>query len=231
MVPEINKNICAWVFDVYGTLFDLDSITSGIRQLFPPGGVDADAFSDMWRARQLQYAWLRSLTGHYTHFDQVTMDALNFTLNHFQLSGDLWRDSLMALYQKVKPYPEVLPTLKQLKKRGTPLVLLSNGTPESLSMIVSRAGLSSLFDAVLSVDSVRVYKPHPMAYRMATDHLSLRPDQIGYVSSNGWDAFSAKAFGFWALWCNRMAHSPEFLPQQPDAVIRNLTELAKEQTD
>ncbi len=231
MYPKNNKNIRAWVFDVYGTLFDLDSVTSGIRHLFPPGVVDADAFSEMWRARQLQYAWLRSLTGRYTPFDQVTLDALNFTLNHFGLSGDPWRDRLMALYQKVEPYPEVVPTLKQLKKRGTPLVLLSNGTPESLSLIVSRAGLSDLFDAVLSVDSVRVYKPHPMAYRMAIDHLSLGPDQIGFVSSNGWDAFSAKAFGFWTLWCNRKGHSPEFLPQHPDAVVRDLRELAERQTD
>jgi 2-haloacid dehalogenase len=125
----------------------------------------------------------------------------------------------------LKAYPEVADTLRSLKTGGMKLAILSNGTPKMLAAAAVKAGIDGLFDAVLSVEEVQVYKPHPSVYRLACDRLNVASHRICFLSSNGWDAYSAKAFGFRVLWCNRFGQAPERIPETPDAQIATLAEL------
>ena len=169
--------------------------------------------------------WLRELGGHHADFWQVTGDALDFALATFQIEDLTLRDRLMNLYLSLDAYPEVADTLRQLKSAGMKLAILSNGTPKMLAEAADHARLSALLDAVLSVEEVGIYKPHPFVYRLACDRLQVAADQICFLSSNGWDAYSAKAFGFRVLWCNRLGQEPERIPSTPDGQIKTLAEL------
>ncbi len=135
------------------------------------------------------------------------------------------RDRLMHLYLGLSAYPEVPETLRRLRAGGMKLAILSNGTPTMLASAVRNAGLDNLFDAVLSVEEVGVYKPHPSVYRLATGRLQIPPEKICFLSSNSWDAFSAKAFGYRVLWCNRFGQVPERIPEAPDGEITDLSGL------
>jgi 2-haloacid dehalogenase len=173
----------------------------------------------------LQYTWLRSLGGRHTDFWQVTGDALDFAMSTLHLANVPLRDRLMNLYWTLNPYPEVPEVLRRLKAAGMKIALLSNGTPAMLAAASTNAGIADLLDATLSVEEVKVYKPHPSVYELACERLKLDAARICFVSSNGWDAYSAKAFGFRVLWCNRLGQEPERIPETPDAQIATLTEL------
>jgi 2-haloacid dehalogenase len=216
------RGVKACVFDAYGTLFDVSSVAHGAQDAL---GERWHALSDLWRTKQLQYSWLRSLTDQHADFWQITGDALDFALATLHIQDKALRERLLHMYLAIKPFAEVAETLTQLKQAGEKLAILSNGTPVMLQAAVKNAGLEGIFDAVLSVEDVGVFKPHPLVYQLATDRLGIRREEICFLSSNGWDAYSAKAYGFQVVWCNRFNQPPEHLPSPPDAQIRTLDDL------
>jgi 2-haloacid dehalogenase len=212
----------ACVFDAYGTLFDVNSAARAAQNSL---GEKWQPLAELWRSKQLQYTWLRGLSGHHADFWQVTGDALDFALSTLHLDDPPLRARLMNLYLALDAYPEVPDTLKRLKAAGMRLAILSNGTPTMLAAAAASAGIGEVFDAILSVEEVKVYKPHPSVYGLACERLSVAAAGVCFVSSNGWDAYSAKAFGFHTLWCNRFGQAPERIPETPDAQITTLAEV------
>ncbi|HEV3394631.1 MAG TPA: haloacid dehalogenase type II [Xanthobacteraceae bacterium] len=214
--------IKACLFDAYGTLFDFAAAARGCRDAL---GADADRLTALWRDKQLQYTWLRSLAGRYVDFWQVTGDALDFTLETLGIDRPGLRDRLMTLYLTLEPFPEVADTLRRLKQAGLRTAILSNGSPKMLDAIVAGNDLSNMLDAVLSVDAVGVYKTHPKVYQLAVDRLGVPASAISFQSSNAWDAYAASAFGMRVVWCNRYGQRRERLPGSPDCEVRTLAEL------
>lgn len=215
-------SIKACVFDAYGTLFDVHSAVGKHRHRL---GDMADQVSMLWRSKQLEYTWLRSLMGHHADFWQVTRDALDFAFDmHGIQDSDLHTD-LMEAYLKLDCYPEVPEVLSILKKRGFKLAILSNGTPNMLEAAVRNSCIENLIEKNYSVEEVGIFKPDPRVYRIAVDGLGVNPDEIVFQSSNSWDASGASAFGFRVAWVNRFGQSKERLPGRPDVEIRTLTEL------
>lgn len=210
------------VFDAYGTLFDVNSAAQQAQNSLHEKW---QQLAEVWRTKQLQYTWLCSLTGRHVDFWQLTVEALEFALDSLKLRNAPLRDKLMELYLQLSAYPEVPNTLMRLKTGGLKCAILSNGSPRMLAAAVKSAGFKGVLDAVLSVEEVRVYKPHPAVYQLAVDRLGLDANEICFVSSNGWDAYSAKAFGFHVVWCNRSGQTPERIPETPDAEIRTLSDL------
>lgn len=216
------EGIRACVFDAYGTLFDYNSAALRCREEL---GGNFERLSALWREKQLQYTWLRSLEGRHADFWQLTGDALDFALEALGLTNSDVRHRLMNLYLTLEAYPEVPGVLKQLKDAGLGTAILSNGSPAMLEAAVTNAGIGDLLDAVLSIEEVHVYKPHPRVYRLAADRLGLEPREIAFQSSNAWDAYAASAFGMRCVWCNRQGAPRERLPGAPDRVISSLAEL------
>lgn len=212
----------ACVFDAYGTLFD---VSGAARQVEHMIGDKWERLAELWRAKQLQYTWLRSLMGRHADFWQVTGDALDFAMDSLDLRDTPLRDRLMELYLRLNAYPEVTEVLARFNARGIKCALLSNGSPMMLSEAGANAGVANFLDPVLSVEEVRVFKPHPSVYQLVLDRLCLKREEICFVSSNGWDAFAAKAFGFHVIWCNRLSQPSERIPEVPDCQIRSLMEL------
>lgn len=219
--PSLEK-ISACVFDAYGTLFDVSSVARVAQDAL---GERWQALSDLWRTKQLQYTWLRGLAGHHADFWQVTGDALDFAMATLKIDEPGLRERLMNLYLSIAAYPEVPAMLAALKARGIKLAILSNGSPAMLAAAVKNSGIEEYFDAVLSVEDVGIYKPHPTVYGMAPQVLGLAKENICFLSSNSWDAYSAKAFGFRVLWCNRFGQAPENIPSMPDGEIVDLSVL------
>jgi 2-haloacid dehalogenase len=220
--PVRLNGIRACVFDAYGTLFDVSSVARGAQDAL---GERWQALSDLWRMKQLQYTWLRGLAGHHADFWQVTGDALDFALATLRIEDRALRERLMNLYLSISAYPEVPAMLAELKSRGIKLAILSNGSPAMLAAAAGNSGIAEHLDAVLSVEEVGVYKPHPEVYGLAPRRLAVPKDNICFLSSNGWDAYSAKAFGFKVLWCNRFNQAPERIPTAPDGEIGDLSVL------
>ena len=214
--------IRACVFDAYGTLFDYASAAAGCRRLL---GGKAERLTALWRDKQLQYSWLRAVQNRHADFWQVTGDALDYALEALELADDALRERLMNLYLTLAAFPEVPEVLRRLKAAGLATAILSNGSPAMLRAAVDGAGLGGLLDAVLSVEEVGVYKPHPKVYQLAVERLGVPPGSMLFVSSNAWDAYAASAFGMLVAWCNRYAQRREHLPGQPDREIRTLADL------
>jgi 2-haloacid dehalogenase len=214
--------IKACVFDAYGTLFDF---AAAARRCEDELGDRTSALTTLWRDKQLQYTWLRATQGRHADFWQVTGDALDYALETLQLTRPELRRRLMDLYLTLDAFPEVPDVLGKLKAAGLRLAILSNGTPQMLAAAVDGAGLAGLFDAVLSVEEVGVYKPHPKVYQLALDRLGLPAHAIAFQSSNAWDAYAASAFGMRVVWCNRYGQRPERLPGAPDGEIGTLSAL------
>src|SRR5580704_14889596 len=214
--------IKACLFDAYGTLFDFAAAARGCRDVL---GADVDRLAALWRDKQLQYTWLRSLEGHYADFWEVTGDALDFALETLGIDTPGLRDRLMTLYLTLETFPEVQDVLRRLKHSGMRIAILSNGSPKMLDAIVTGNNLAPLIDAVLSVDAVGVYKTHPKVYQLAVDRLGVPAAAIAFQSSNAWDAWAASAFGMRVVWCNRYGQRREHLPGNPDREIRSLSEL------
>jgi len=214
--------IRACVFDAYGTLFDVNSAAE--REKDALGG-KWQPLAELWRAKQLQYTWLRALMGIHSDFWQVTGDALDFAMLSLSLDDPALRFRLMDLYLRLESYPEVKETLRVLKGAGLKLAILSNGTPHMLAAAVANSCIEPLLDEVLSVEEVLIYKPHPAVYAHAARRLGLAPREICFLSSNAWDAHGGKEFGFNVVWCNRFGQTAERLPGVPDAEIRSLSAL------
>ncbi len=214
--------ITACVFDAYGTLFDFAAAARKCRDVL---GEDVDRLTALWREKQLQYTWLRAAQGRHADFWQVTGDALDFALDTLGIGKLHIRDRLMALYLTLDPFPEVADVLGRLKGAGIRTAILSNGSPKMLRAAVESAKLTTLLDAVLSVEDVGVYKPHPKVYQLAVDRLSTPASSISFQSSNAWDAYAASAFGMKVIWCNRYGQRRERLPGAPDFEVKSLSEL------
>lgn len=216
------QGIRACVFDAYGTIFDFGSAAARCTDI--PDD-KRGALTALWRDKQLQYTWLRSLQGSYADFWQVTGEALDFTLESLGIATPALRKRLMDLYLTLSAFPEVPDTLRRLRDAGFVTAILSNGSPSMLEAAVHNAGLHDLLDAVLSADAVGVFKTDPRVYRYGLDTLGLTAAQVSFQSSNAWDAFAASAFGMRVVWCNRYGQQPERLPGAPDREVRSLAEL------
>lgn len=222
MIQTPLSGVKACVFDAYGTLFDFAAATNGCRDLLGDG---IDKLTELWRSKQLQYTWLRAVQGRHEDFWQVTGDALDFALETLGVDKPGLRERLMTFYLTLDAFPEVPAVLKRLKSAGLRTAVLSNGSPKMLDAAVRGADLADLFDAVLSVEEVGVYKPDPRVYQLAVDRLQVPAHAIAFQSSNAWDAYAASAFGMQVVWCNRYSQRRERLPGLPDREVRSLAEL------
>ena len=223
--PETSLDVDAVVFDAYGTLFDVHSVTGLAEELAPGRGT---ALSQLWRTKQLEYTWLGSLMSRpalpRSDFATVTEQALDFALSALAIDLDAAaRARLSTAYLGLAPYPDAVATLSSLAPR--PRWILSNGTLAMLEPLVRQSGLAPFVDGVLSVDAAGIYKPSPRVYQLAVDRLRLPPRRIGFVSSNCWDAVGAKAFGFTTFWINRAAAPVDRHGPAPDRIIGALGEL------
>jgi 2-haloacid dehalogenase len=213
----------AVLFDAYGTLFD---VHRPVARLAAEIGPKAATLSDLWRAKQLQYTWLRSLMGAHADFEAVTADALDFALAEIGVAENGLRDRLLGLYMTLDAYPEARTALQTLRSRAIVTGVLSNGSPRMLEAAVTSADLADLLDHMLSVESVGIYKPHPRVYRFGEERLQLPASMIGFVSANGWDAVGAARYGFKVVHLNRSGQPPERLPAHPALVVQTLDEAA-----
>ena len=221
MVAKI-EDIGACVFDAYGTLFDVNAAAAQCRDAI---GGKADELSALWRTRQLEYTWLRSLMQEYVEFWQVTGDGLDYALAVLGIKDDALRQRLMDIYMRLDAYPEVKDVLTALKVGGLKTAILSNGSPKMLSSAVENAGINEVLDDTFSVDSIGIYKPHPSVYQMAVDGLGVNAERICFMSSNAWDAAAAANFGFRVVWVNRFGQPQERIPGDPEQVIQTLETL------
>ena len=219
MAPPVR----ALVFDAYGTLFDPFAVLTRAEELFPGNGT---ALSQLWRAKQLEYSWLRTLMGRYENFWQITEDALVFSCRTLKLScEEHQRKQLMQVYLTLPAFPEVKPALEKLSH--LPLSVLSNGTPEMLTAVVAANGMNHFFQNIFSVDSLQIYKPHPEVYQHAVASLGIPKGSIGFVSSNYWDIAGATSFGFRTYWLNRSSVVADELGITPTTICTNLAELPR----
>jgi 2-haloacid dehalogenase len=209
----------AIVFDAYGTLFDVRAV---VLRDGHDLGVDAHDLAALWRRRQLEYTWLVSLMGRYEDFWSLTKAALHSAARelHIELAENQ-RDGLLQSYLSAPVFPEVSPALDSLKEFR--LAILSNGSPDMLAAAVGAAGLTSVFSEVISVDRAQVYKPSPRAYALGLEILDLRAEDILFVSSNWWDVWGARTFGFNVCWCNRSDAPVDFVP---DLAVTGLDQIA-----
>jgi 2-haloacid dehalogenase len=214
--------IQACVFDAYGTLLDFNS---AVMRCADQIGPDAAKLSDIWRQKQLQYTWLRSLMGVHADFWKVTGDALDFSLAAVGIENPPLREQLMALYRELDVFDEVPDTLRQLKNGKMKTAILSNGSPGMLEAAIAANNLGGLLDDIQSVEDVGIFKPDPRVYQMSVDRLGVAREYICFMSSNGWDAAGAASFGFKVIWVNRYGQPVEHLPARPDLVIDTLSPL------
>ncbi len=210
------------VFDAYGTVFDFASAAASCRDVL---GERAGALTALWRDKQLQYTWLRSLQHRHADLWQITGDSLDYALETLGLADPALRQRLMDLYRTLSVFPEVPETLRRLRAAGIRTAILSNGSPAMLASAVAGNGLDALLDAVISVEEVGVFKPDPRVYQRALDRLGVTAAQVSFQSSNAWDAYAASAFGMRVVWCNRYGQKPERLPGQPDHIVTTLSDL------
>jgi 2-haloacid dehalogenase len=211
----------ALVFDAYGTLFDVHSVLARCEAFWPGKGTQ---LSQLWRAKQLEYSWQRSLMKRYAPFSLVTAESLEYSCASLKLTlGEREKATLMDEYLNLAPYPDVPAALKRFE--GRKLAILTNGSPDMIGPLLKNRGMAALFDAVLSVDEVKIYKPAPRVYQLAVDRLGTPREQIGFVSSNCWDALGAKSFGFEVYWINRAGAPVDRMGFQPDRIVKSLDEI------
>ena len=212
-----------FVFDAYGTLFDVHAAISRHRAA---AGPDADRFSEVWRAKQLEYTWTNTLAGRYSDFWTLTQQALDYTFARVPSVDRALRDKLLDAYMKLDAFPDARTALHDLKARGEKTAILSNGAPAMLEAAVAAAGLKDVLDEVLSVDGLRMYKPRPEVYALVTKTFAVEPAQIVFVSSNRWDVMGAAAFGFRTVWVNRANLPDEYVQLPPRETISDLRGLS-----
>jgi 2-haloacid dehalogenase len=212
----------AFLFDAYGTLFDLHSVVVRAGNNIPG---DLQALSNLWRQKQLEYTWLRSLMERYEDFWHVTEAALHSAVTQLRIhASDAQLERLLQAYLLPSAFPDARVALDAFK--GAPLAILSNGSPKMLESAVRHNGLEHCFAEVISVDKVKTYKPSPRAYALGTEILNLPASEILFSSSNPWDAAGAKAFGYKVCWCNRSQGHVEHLGFWPDATVLGLDQIA-----
>jgi 2-haloacid dehalogenase len=209
-----------YVFDAYGTLFDVHSAIARHRS---DAGPDAERFSEIWRTKQLEYSWTMTLAGQYLDFWTLTERALDYAFARLPSVDRALRPKLLDAYFKLDAFPDARVALTSLKGRGLATAILSNGSPRMLDAAVEAAGLATMLDAVLSVDAVRLYKPRPEVYALVTSRFGVKPAEVVFVSSNRWDVMGAAAFGFRPLWVNRSNMPNEYPEQPPIRIVADLS--------
>jgi 2-haloacid dehalogenase len=213
----------AYVFDAYGTLFDVHAAIARHRAA---AGPDAERFSEIWRIKQLEYSWTLTLAGRYVDFWTLTERALDYAFARVPSVDRALRAKLLEAYFTLDPFADARAAVAALKAAGLHTAILSNGSPRMLAAAVEASGMAGLFDAVLSVDAVRVYKPRPEVYALVTDRFGVRPAEVVFVSSNRWDVMGAAAFGFRPLWVNRAPMPDEYSELPPLRVVTGLSALS-----
>ena len=212
----------AYVFDAYGTLFDVHAAIARHRA---DAGPDAERFSEIWRTKQLEYTWTLTLAGRYLDFWTLTERALDYAFARVPTVDRALRARLLEAYLKLDAFPDARAALTDLKARGMRLAILSNGTMRMLPAAAEAAGVAALLDAVLSVDVVHLYKPRPEVYALVTKALGAKSDEVAFISSNRWDVMGAASFGFRPVWVNRAKMPEEYDEYQPVREIANLAGL------
>jgi len=212
----------AYVFDAYGTLFDVHSAIGRHREKVGP---DADAFSELWRIKQVEYSWTLTLMDKYVPFWTLTQRALDFCYEKFPNVDRALKPALLEAYRKLAAYPDARSTLEALRAKGMKTAILSNGSTDMLSSAVESAGLKDVLDFVLSVDEVRAFKPGLEVYDLALDTLELKPDRIAFISSNRWDVAGSRNAGFKPIWVNRAGNPDEYPEFQPLKTVKSLSEV------
>jgi 2-haloacid dehalogenase len=216
--------IRAFVFDAYGTLFDVHAAIARQRARIGP---DADRLSELWRTKQLEYTWNLTLRDRYEDFWTLTKRALDFALSRFPHVDRRVKASLLEAYRTLDAFPDARTALAGLKEKGHATAILSNGSPAMLDAAVAAAGLGAFLDHVISVDAIKTYKPRRAVYELAIGVLGLPATDIAFVSSNRWDVAGAADSGLTAIWVNRRGAPGEYTEAQPAAVIFELAGLAK----
>ncbi|MEJ8840002.1 haloacid dehalogenase type II [Ramlibacter sp. AN1133] len=214
----------ALVFDLYGTLCDVHSVAAACDTRFPGRGRE---ISVMWRQKQLEYTWMRSLMGCYENFEKATYDALAFACRQLglELAGPLQQE-LCDAYLHLAAFPEVPSALKELQARDLKLAVLSNGSARSIDAVVTHAGIAPYFDELISVDEVGIFKPHHRVYELAERRLGVARSAILFVSSNSWDATGAAYYGYSTCWVNRARGCFDELGRSPDLEVPHLGRIA-----
>ncbi|MBB5537289.1 haloacid dehalogenase type II [Rhizobium giardinii] len=212
----------AYVFDAYGTLFD---VHAAVRKHAGEMGPEGQAFSDLWRAKQLEYSWIRTLMGAHADFWTLTEQALDHAFARFPSADPKLKASLLDAYWHLDCYPEVPSVLKSLKSRGARIAILSNGTPQMLQSAVKKAGLDLIIDDIFSVETVRAFKTAPAVYDMVTTTYRLYPNVVSFQSSNRWDVAGATKFGFRTVWINRGDMPDEYADFGPSLILPSLESL------
>ena len=212
-----------YVFDAYGTLFDVHSAVARLRDRVGP---HADRLSDMWRTKQLEYSWIRTMAGAYRDFADLTAESLDYSAARCGVTLDAAsRRDLLAAYERLDAFADVKPVLATLKDKGTRLAILSNGTPKMLASAIEHAGLEGIFEHVLSIDGLQKYKTVPDAYRLVEDAMHVAPADVSFQSSNRWDIAGAVRYGFRGVWINRAGLPDEYDDMAPTRVLRSLERL------
>lgn len=217
------RAVKAYAFDAYGTLFDVHSAMERHRAVLGP---DADAFSALWRQKQLEYSWTRTLMDRYADFWTLTQEALDFALARHPAIDRAMRQPLLGAYLSLAAYPDVVPMLKTLAGQGMRLAIFTNGTKAMASAAATSAGIAPAFEAIISIDEIRQFKTDPEAYGLVHETLGLPLGEVALVSSNRWDVAGATAFGMPAIWVNRAGLPDEYLDLEPVRVVASLGELA-----
>lgn len=211
----------AYVFDAYGTLLDIHAASQKHSGLL---GENTAKVSDLWRKKQLEYTWLRSLMGVHVDFWEITKDALSYALEYFEIDHLECFDELCASYLEIPCYAEVPQLLKNLKDQGHKVAILSNGSPFMIQSAVNANNLQDLFDEILSVEDVGIFKPDRKVYGLVEKKLGVIPEKTNFFSSNAWDVAGASVFGFSVVWVNRFNQPLERLPGMPRLTVKNLEE-------
>jgi 2-haloacid dehalogenase len=211
-----------YVFDAYGTLFDVHSAVARHRGEI---GAHAEQMSELWRIKQLEYAWTRTLMGEYRDFRVLTAQALEYAAARVGGISAGLREKLIAAYEELDAYADAAPVLRALKEKGAETAILSNGTPDMLDNAVHSAGLAGLIDRILSVDAVRKFKTAAEAYALVDQAFGERRDAISFQSSNRWDIAGAAKFGFRTVWINRAGNPDEYADLPPTATVQSLEAL------
>lgn len=212
-----------YVFDAYGTLFD---VHAAVRRYAGEIGPLATPLSELWRTKQLEYSWVRTLAGRYRDFWLLTEEALDVAIAAVAPEAAPYRGRLLEAYRALEVYPEVPEVLTALKNDGARLAILSNGSPGMLADAVASSRIDFLLDAVISVDEIRTYKPAPAVYDLVTTRFRVFPEAVSFQSSNRWDVAGAAAFGFRSVWVNRAGRPEEYPDMAPVAVLPSLAGLA-----
>lgn len=220
-------SVTTLVFDAYGTLFDVTGAARSAAADTPALAPIWPKLADDWRRKQLEYTWQRTMTGQYAPFDQVTAEALDWALAAHRLNDPALRARLLTLFDRLPAFPEAVDALTHLKATGLRLAILSNGTPAMLSSLTAAAGMEHLFTARISVEQTRLYKPAWQVYSLVEHHLGVKPQQVLFISANGWDAAGAAHFGFRTAWINRAGIPQDRLPARPQHEIPDLTHLPR----